>query len=102
MCVTKNGQLQAEMSLQQDGLSGMRRDAAWLRASAGEASSHTLTPCMRMRRCIVAAGTGRGVFDGSVRVERAAQKTDAAQLSRNLLLVWQPTGPSLTGLLVIT
>ena len=44
-------------------------------------------PC----RCIVAAGTGRGVFDGSVRVERQAQKTDAGQLSRNLLLVPRAT-----------
>ena len=42
-------------------------------------------------RCIVAAGTGRGVFDGSVRVERQAQKTDAGQLSRNLLLVPRAT-----------
>ena len=42
-------------------------------------------------RCIVASSSGRGVFDGSVRVERAAQKTDAAQLSRNLLLVPRAT-----------
>ena len=39
----------------------------------------------------MAAGTGRGVFDGSVRVEREAQKTDAGQLSRNLLLVPRAT-----------
>ncbi len=39
----------------------------------------------------MAAGTGRGVFDGSVRVERQAQKTDAGQLSRNLLLVPRAT-----------
>lgn len=38
-------------------------------------------------RCIVAAPTGRGVFDGNVRVNRLAQRTDAGQLSRNLLLV---------------
>ena len=43
------------------------------------------------RRCIVAAASGRGVFDGNVRVERLAQKTDAAQLSRNLLLVPRAT-----------
>ena len=42
-------------------------------------------------RCIVAAGTGRGVFDGNVRVEQKAQKTDAGQLSRNLLLVPRAT-----------
>ena len=39
----------------------------------------------------MASSSGRGVFDGSVRVERAAQKTDAAQLSRNLLLVPRAT-----------
>jgi len=39
----------------------------------------------------VAAGTGKGVFDGSVRVEQKAQKTDAGQLSRNLLLVPRAT-----------
>ncbi len=31
------------------------------------------------------------MFDGNVRVERAAQKTDAQQLSRNLLLVPRAT-----------
>ena len=31
------------------------------------------------------------MFDGSVRVERQAQKTDAGQLSRNLLLVPRAT-----------
>ena len=39
----------------------------------------------------MAAGTGRGVFDGSVKVEQKAQKTDAGQLSRNLLLVPRAT-----------
>ena len=39
----------------------------------------------------MAAASGRGVFDGNVRVERLAQKTDAAQLSRNLLLVPRAT-----------
>ena len=34
----------------------------------------------------VADGTGRSVFNGAVRVPRAAQGTNAAQLSRNLLL----------------
>lgn len=37
-------------------------------------------------RCIVSASSGRGVFDGNVKVERFAQQTDAAQLSRNILL----------------
>ncbi|MFZ9168036.1 SufB/SufD family protein [Vulcanococcus sp.] len=34
----------------------------------------------------VAAGQGRSVFNGAVQVPRAAQRTNAAQLSRNLLL----------------
>lgn len=34
----------------------------------------------------VAAGTGRSVFNGAVQVPQAAQRTDAAQLSRSLLL----------------
>jgi len=34
----------------------------------------------------VAGGQGRSVFNGAVRVPRAAQRTDAAQLSRSLLL----------------
>ncbi len=42
-------------------------------------------------RCIVAASSGKGVFDGNVRVERLAQKTDAQQLSRNLLLAPRAT-----------
>jgi Fe-S cluster assembly protein SufD len=35
--------------------------------------------------------SGRGVFDGNVRVEKAAQQTDAKQLSRSLLLVPKAT-----------
>lgn len=35
----------------------------------------------------MSASSGRGVFDGNVKVEQLAQQTDAAQLSRNLLLV---------------
>ncbi len=34
----------------------------------------------------IADGRGRGVFNGKVKVHAAAQKTDARQLSRNLLL----------------
>lgn len=34
----------------------------------------------------VAAGAGRSVFNGAVQVPQAAQRTDAAQLSRSLLL----------------
>lgn len=39
----------------------------------------------------MSAASGRGVFDGNVRVGQAAQKTDAQQLSRNLLLVPRAT-----------
>jgi Fe-S cluster assembly scaffold protein SufB len=35
---------------------------------------------------VVAEEAGRSVFNGAVRVPRAAQRTDAAQLSRSLLL----------------
>jgi hypothetical protein len=35
---------------------------------------------------VVAAGQGRSVFNGAVRVPREAQRTNAAQLSRSLLL----------------
>ncbi|MEB3200310.1 MAG: SufD family Fe-S cluster assembly protein [Synechococcaceae cyanobacterium] len=35
---------------------------------------------------VVADGSGRSVFDGAVQVPRAAQRTDASQLSRALLL----------------
>ncbi|EFJ51036.1 iron-sulfur cluster assembly protein [Volvox carteri f. nagariensis] len=41
----------------------------------------------QLHKCIVSHASGRGVFDGNVKVNRAAQKTDAGQLSRNLLLV---------------
>ena len=46
---------------------------------------------LHAHRCIVASASGRGVFDGNVRVNRLAQKTDAQQLSRNLLLVPRAT-----------
>jgi len=45
----------------------------------------------QLHKCIVSAPTGRGVFDGNVKVNRFAQKTDAGQLSRNLLLVPKAT-----------
>lgn len=49
--------------------------------------SHPRGEADQLHKCIVTDATGRGVFDGNVRVEREAQKTDAQQLSRNLLLV---------------
>lgn len=45
----------------------------------------------QLHKCIVSHATGRGVFDGNVKVNRLAQKTDAQQLSRNLLLVPRAT-----------
>ncbi len=45
----------------------------------------------QLHKCIVTHATGRGVFDGSVKVNRLAQHTDAAQLSRNLLMVPRAT-----------
>ena len=42
-------------------------------------------------KCIVSAATGRGVFDGNVQVNKNAQRTDAGQISRNLLLVPKAT-----------
>lgn len=45
----------------------------------------------QVHKCIVSSSSGRGVFDGNVKVERLAQRTDAQQLSRNLLLVPKAT-----------
>jgi Fe-S cluster assembly protein SufD len=45
----------------------------------------------QLHKCIVSHSTGRGVFDGNVRVNKLAQHTDAGQLSRNLLLVPKAT-----------
>lgn len=45
----------------------------------------------QVHKCIVSHAAGRGVFDGNVRVNKAAQRTDAGQISRNLLLVPKAT-----------
>lgn len=45
----------------------------------------------QLHKCIVAHTSGRGVFDGNVKVNRPAQQTDAGQLSRNLLLAPRAT-----------
>ncbi|GAB4814356.1 hypothetical protein N2152v2_001402 [Parachlorella kessleri] len=45
----------------------------------------------QLHKCIVSHSSGRGVFDGNVKVNRLAQKTDAQQLSRNLLLAPRAT-----------
>ncbi|KAK9861536.1 hypothetical protein WJX84_012155 [Apatococcus fuscideae] len=47
---------------------------------------HPAGSAKQLHKCIVASSTGRGVFDGNVQVNQKAQQTDAAQLSRNLLL----------------
>lgn len=45
----------------------------------------------QLHKVIVYAASGRGVFDGNVRVQKAAQETNAQQLSRSLLLVPRAT-----------
>ncbi|KAF6171770.1 hypothetical protein GIB67_007291 [Kingdonia uniflora] len=40
----------------------------------------------QLHKCIVAHSSGQAVFDGNVKVNRYAQKTDAGQLTRSLLL----------------
>ncbi|GMH40543.1 hypothetical protein BSKO_08447 [Bryopsis sp. KO-2023] len=45
----------------------------------------------QLHKCIVTHSSGRGVFDGNVKVNQLAQKTDAGQLSRNLLIVPKAT-----------
>lgn len=45
----------------------------------------------QVHKCIVSAASGRGVFDGNVQVNKMAQRTDAGQISRNLLLVPKAT-----------
>ena len=45
----------------------------------------------QVHKCIVSAASGRGVFDGNVQVNKLAQRTDAGQISRNLLLVPKAT-----------
>lgn len=45
----------------------------------------------QLHKCIVAHSSARGVFDGNVQVNRMAQRTDAGQLSRNLLLAPRAT-----------
>ena len=53
--------------------------------------NHPRGEANQVHKCIVTSATGRGVFDGNVKVEKLAQKTDAGQLSRNLLLVPRAT-----------
>ena len=45
----------------------------------------------QLHKAIAASATSRAVFDGGVRVGREAQRTDARQLSRNLLLARRAT-----------
>ncbi|KAL4531891.1 hypothetical protein Ndes2437B_g02327 [Nannochloris sp. 'desiccata'] len=45
----------------------------------------------QIHKCIAVDPTSRGVFDGNVRVNRLAQRTDAQQLSRNLLMAPKAT-----------
>jgi Fe-S cluster assembly protein SufD len=45
----------------------------------------------QIHKCIAVDPTSRGVFDGNVRVNKLAQRTDAQQLSRNLLMAPKAT-----------
>jgi len=68
---------------------------------AGEGQTHDLHTklvlehpegkAQQLHKCIAAASSARGVFDGNVQVRRLAQRTDAGQLSRNLLLAPRAT-----------
>ncbi|MEW5299613.1 MAG: hypothetical protein WDW36_002609 [Sanguina aurantia] len=53
--------------------------------------NHPRGTAKQLHKCIVSHSTGKGVFDGNVKVNKLAQKTDAGQLSRNLLLVPRAT-----------
>ena len=63
---------------------------------AGEGQTHDLHTKLKLdhpegtadqvHKCIAASDSSKGVFDGNVKVNRLAQRTDAGQLSRNLLL----------------
>ena len=53
--------------------------------------NHPRGVAAQLHKCIVAHSSGKGVFDGNVKVNTLAQQTDAQQLSRNLLLVPRAT-----------
>lgn len=53
--------------------------------------NHPRGVAAQVHKCIAAHSSARGVFDGNVKVNKLAQKTDAQQLSRNLLLVPRAT-----------
>ncbi len=68
---------------------------------AGEGQTHDLHTKLlldhpegtadQVHKCIAVAESSKGVFDGNVRVNKMAQRTDAGQLSRNLLLAPRAT-----------
>jgi Fe-S cluster assembly protein SufD len=68
---------------------------------AGEGQTHDLHTKLKLdhpdgtanqvHKCIAASDSSRGVFDGNVKVNRMAQRTDAGQISRNLLLTPRAT-----------
>jgi Fe-S cluster assembly protein SufD len=68
---------------------------------AGDGQTHDLHTKLKLdhpdgtaaqvHKCIAASDSSRGVFDGNVKVNRMAQRTDAGQLSRNLLLAPRAT-----------
>lgn len=68
---------------------------------AGEGQTHDLHTKLKLdhpegtanqvHKCIAVSDSSKGVFDGNVKVNRLAQRTDAGQLSRNLLLAPRAT-----------
>ncbi|KFM23080.1 Protein ABCI7, chloroplastic [Auxenochlorella protothecoides] len=88
-----------DLSIVQLGAATQTRLASFLLASQAQLHDlhskltldHPAGQADQLHKCIVADGRSRGVFDGNVRVNRGAQQTDAAQISRNLLLAPRAT-----------
>lgn len=83
-----------DLAIQQDGPDTVTEMRHFLLVGRGQLHdlhtrlelNHPRGAANQLHKCIVSAPDGRGVFDGNVQVNQAAQQTDAGQLSRNLLL----------------
>jgi Fe-S cluster assembly protein SufD len=88
-----------ELSIEQLGARTNTELACFILAGAGQCLDlhsavtldHEEGKTNQIHKCIVSAATGKGVFDGNVKVNKLAQRTDAGQISRNLLLVPKAT-----------
>lgn len=88
-----------DVGVQQDGPDTTTSMKHFVLAGAGQLQDlhsklvldHPRGEADQLHKCISSASTARGVFDGNVKVNRLAQKTNAGQLSRNLLLVPKAT-----------